>query len=134
MQLYKKRIRNLEQQTPLFAYPYQIIPISRDGEFALEDKQLTGEYVFQFDDPGESETQEIEIVKDGAVRHLAFQKVPGVRHRDQTSKGYIINLKGRGNRVKSRLEVGIDYEIIVGEKIILEPVKKLTFDDIKTLN
>ncbi|MDN7246099.1 hypothetical protein [Planococcus shenhongbingii] len=94
----------------------------------LKDKQLKGRYVFHYDDPKETELQEIKIVKDGTIRNLAFQGVQGMTHHDVKSRTLILDLKGR--KVKTQLEQGDELE--VGKRTMIESVQELTFDDIKT--
>ncbi|ETP66938.1 hypothetical protein G159_19925 [Planococcus glaciei CHR43] len=126
-----EKIRNRERQTSIFYYGYEIKSISKDGEFLLNDKQLKGRYVFHYDDPKETELQEIEIVKDGAIRNFTFQGVPGMTHPDVKSRTLIFGLKGR--KVKTQLEQGNDYEIEVGKRTMIESVQELTLYDIKDL-
>lgn len=97
----------------------------------LKGKQLKGHYVFHYNEPKETELQEIEIIKDGAIRNFAFQGVLGTTHRDIKSRTLIFGLKGR--KVKIQLEHWNDYEIEVGKRTVIESVQELTSDDIKDL-
>lgn len=99
------------------------INLIKRGEEA-DEHPFVGKRTFFHDDPNESEETRIEATKVLAKFSMARYGVRGISY---TGHGYsYVSLN-------ASLSEGEDYKIIVGEKIIHEQPRYLTFDDIKAL-
>ena len=95
MQTYERRISEREQLTPTYAYKYKVMPLSKEAEYVFQDKRTEGTFTFYYDDQTLTEQQRLETVKDGAIRNLAYQCMPGITHRDVTTKPIVFTLRGK---------------------------------------
>lgn len=146
---YKNEIAKAESRTPLFSYPYYIVLKSKKAEWLIASyfykrktsyflgmrekdvaemlseenmKGLSGEYIFHYDDPLETEFERMNRVKHSAPVGLARRRIEGF-------EGYLPGTKFYGQH----LIEGIDFEVVVGERVDIEQPEKLTFDDIPDL-
>jgi hypothetical protein len=147
---FQKEIQKIEQLSAVCSYPYKVIPLSEEAKFysvvylkrkkssglklplskqdyallddeALSSHPFSGQLTFYYDDPKESEEARHQLVKQHAVRNMARSRVKGFSSDVTTS-------------VQSKfLKEGKDYEIQVGDKVVHQQGKELTFDDIKPL-
>ena len=148
MQKYKNEVAKEESRTPLFYYPYQVVLKSDLAKFTVAKyfyvkttsyvlsmqkkdlallneenlKELSGVYVFHYDNPKETAEQQIAIVKHAAPIALGRRGVDGFIHFRPNTKVYDLCL-----------EEGKDFEIVVGERVEIEQPVKLTFDDLPDL-
>ncbi|WP_154675704.1 hypothetical protein [Parafrankia elaeagni] len=144
MHAYEKEIAKREGLMPLCSYPYKVIPVSDQAKlfFALFNKKrgpiekttpqfiekylktdkfpFTGKISFYYDNPNESERGN--EVRSLVNWNMAENWVPGIQH---PKSGKI--------STQRTLEEGKDYRIEIGEKIMNEQPKKLSFNDIKAL-
>ena len=145
MNRYEMEIAKLENRTPRFYYPYSVKAKSdyaknvlaiyfrnsirlyavTKEELAQVDekmKEFSGEYVFHYNDPKETESARKEQVRTGALNKLGdvyiFPPGPG-------AKGII-----KSGDILTR---GKDFEIYVGDRVDIQQPKKLTFDDLPDL-
>lgn len=146
MNRYEIETAKLEARTPLFYYPYNVelkskyakeqmaLHLREDGplraitqkDLALVNdenmKKLSGRYVFHYNDPKETEATRISYVREGAISGLGRSGI-------SLFKQLLPNVRNYG----PQLEVGKDFEIIVGERVEIEQPVKLTLNDIPDL-
>ncbi|RDW15950.1 hypothetical protein [Oceanobacillus chungangensis] len=148
MKHYEIEVAKQESRTPLFYYPYHIVLKSELAKYMVAKhffskttsyvlsmkkqdlalltdenmKDLSGRYTFHYDDPQETEGTRIAIVKDAVPGAIGRKGIDGFTH-------FLPGVKGYG----ASLEVGKDFDIVVGERVEVEQPVKLTFDDIKAL-
>ena len=148
MKRFNTEVAKVESRTPLFYYPYHVVLKSDLAKFAVVQyfygqttsyvlsvqdkdialineenmKKLEGVYMFHYDDLQETEGQRIAMVKGAAPRALGYKGVNGFIH-------FTPAVKVCG----AHLQKGIDFEIVVGERVEVEQPIKLTFDDIPDL-
>ncbi|MFD2118162.1 hypothetical protein ACFSTH_11690 [Paenibacillus yanchengensis] len=141
---FEKEIAEREMLTPVCSYSYQVISISdqaklnfglslkkrgpieklvdlfKKGE-KLNDYPFVGQITFFHDDLNE---KRIEETKELAQLNMARYGIKGINYTENGFNYVSFN---------ASLREGKDYKIKVGEKIIHEQPRKLTFDDIKVL-
>ena len=148
MKRFNIEVAKAESRTPLFYYPYHVVLKSDLAKFTVAKhffsqttsyilsmrkkdlallteenmKKLSGRYDFHYDDPQETEGQQI-----GIVRHV----VPAALGRKGIS-GFKDYIPGLTTSVAHLVE-GKDFEIVIGERVDIEQPVKLTFDDIPDL-
>lgn len=144
MHAFEKEIAKTEMLTPVCSYPYKVIPLSDQAKlaFALFNKNsgplerttaaflkkylnvekgpFVGKMTFYYEESNEtvrkSETKQL------AIWNMAESWVPGIFHTHSGKSSFY-----------TALAEGKDYKVEVGEKIVHEQPKALTFDDIKAL-
>lgn len=147
MYSFEKEIAKREMLHPVVSYPYQVVPISEQAKlhFGLTVKKsgpieklvnlfkkgeeltefpFVGQRTFFYDDPKESEQDRIQAVKQLAQFNMARHGVRGISYKDPHW-----DLKS----FNATLREGEDYKIQVGEKIVHEQPKTLTWDDVEAL-
>ncbi|MBP1944633.1 hypothetical protein [Cytobacillus luteolus] len=146
MYTFEKEILKREMLVPVCSYEYKVIPLSdsaktafalfnkRNGELErnradlhkkylkLDEFPFAGQRTFYYEDPQESEETRKVMVKELAIMNMADRWVPGISHHEIK--------KGTG---WAPLIEGTDFVVEIGEKIVHEKPKNLTFDDIKAL-
>lgn len=149
MNRYEIELAKLESRTPLFYYPYHVELKSEFAKYVIAKyffskttsyvlsmkkkdvdvflneenmKELSGKYVFHYEDPQEVEGERIAIVKHAAPIALGRRGFVGFRQFQPGVKSY-----------GASFEEGQDFEIIVGERVEIEQPVKLTFDDLPDL-
>jgi predicted nucleic acid-binding Zn ribbon protein len=146
MHAFQREIQKREMLSPVFSYPYKVIPISEQAKvaFSLFNKRngllekthaelikkylnvekfpFIGNMTFYYEDSNETEEQHKAATKELAIKNMADRWVPGVHHPD---------VKKNTNYVD--LHEGTDFEIEIGEKVVYEQPDVLTFEDIKAL-
>jgi hypothetical protein len=146
MSTFEVEVQKREKLYPLFSYPYQVIPLTDQAKiaFALFKKDrgpiegnyanlikkylkadkvpFKGQATFCYEDPKETEENLISSVKELANFNMAERSVPGISSPLSGKRTYYV-----------ALTEGEDYKIEVGEKIVHEQPKILSFDDIKAL-
>ncbi|PLR79702.1 hypothetical protein CVD25_06490 [Bacillus canaveralius] len=143
---FEKEIAKREMLAIVCSYPYKVIPLSDRAKLAfalfnknsgplekttaaffekylnVEKEPFVGQVSFYYDDPYESEGSLKRTTKERAIWWMAENWVSGITHPNSD----------RGTFFASLTE-GEDYKVEVGEKIVHEQPKALTFDDIKAL-
>lgn len=140
MHAYQKEIAKREMLNLVCSYLYKVTPLSDQAKlfFAIfnknsgpiekitpsflekylkvDRKPFVGKISFYYDETDEAK------VKSLAVWNMAESCVPGINHPNSGKK-----------TTYAPLEEGKDFKVEVGEKIIHEQPKPLTFDDIRDL-
>lgn len=149
MRNFDVEVARRENRTPLFYYPYHIELKSDFAKFIIAryfyrkttsyylsfDKQkhltllneenmkgLSGRHTFHYDDPQETESERISIVKHMAPVSLGRREVDGFRD-------YVPGV----TTYNPQLREGEDFEIVVGSPVEIEQPEKITFDDLPDL-
>lgn len=150
MNRFEIEIAKMEVRTPLFYYPYHIeikSELAKEAiafyffkktttyelsfrksmvpKFITEEnlKDLSGQYVFHYDDSKETEWKRIEQVRNAVPKVMANRGVDGFL---QYKPG--VRVFGHYHLVE-----GKDFEVIVGDRVDIEQPNKHTFDDIPDL-
>lgn len=151
MHAFEKELKKREMLTPAFSYSYKVVPLSDQAKFyyavylkrritsglhlpvskvdlaLVNEKNLakhpfSGQLMFYYEDPKETAEIHETMVREHALQNMARSTVSGFSHKDVSIKKYIADLVE-----------GTDYRIEIGERVIYEQPKTLTFDDIKAL-
>lgn len=145
MKRYEREIANLEANTPQFYYPYSVkvksdygrellvLYFRKNGPMRTITKQelndvdenmkvFSGEYVFHYNDPAQTEDERKSYVRAGALNHLGRVEFAPFQGLSEERKNHV--------RI---LEEGKDFEICIGDRVDIQQPKTLTFDDLPDL-